>query len=278
MAHAERVADLVRELGGTPPQARPAEDYARLFPRMNDEADALHFARDLEERLVRAYLEGLRLLPDSRPAPRRPPRSPPTRPRTWPWCTRWPAARRRRSRSSRGRCERRAAARCCSARPPRRSRSARPGRAPPTPPTPTSSSACSASSAGSRPPTRARSRATRSSRRSAGCCSATSASTCAGWSRRSAGARPRATAPAPKAGLDFASRRAFARSALELERETVDTYQDVLHQLPQRPPAAAARLDHGLRRAARGRAAPGARRGSALAQLALTGTVTERCG
>ena len=41
-------------------------------------------------------------------------------------------------------------------------------------------------------------------------------------------ARPRATAPAPKTGLDFASRRAFARSALELERTTVDTYQDVL--------------------------------------------------
>jgi hypothetical protein len=65
LAHAERVANLVREVGGTPPKTRPAEDYARLFPPMNDEADALHFARDLEERLVRAYLEGLRLLPDS---------------------------------------------------------------------------------------------------------------------------------------------------------------------------------------------------------------------
>ena len=63
--NAERVADLVRKLGGTPPKTRPAEDYARLFPRLNDEADALHFTRDLEERLVRAYLEGLRLLPDS---------------------------------------------------------------------------------------------------------------------------------------------------------------------------------------------------------------------
>lgn len=41
-------------------------------------------------------------------------------------------------------------------------------------------------------------------------------------------ARPRATAPPPKVGIDFASRRAFARSALELERATVDTYQDVL--------------------------------------------------
>jgi Ferritin-like domain len=62
--HAARVADLVRQVGGTPPQARSAEDYARLFPRMRTGADALHFARDLEERLVRAYLEGLRLLPD----------------------------------------------------------------------------------------------------------------------------------------------------------------------------------------------------------------------
>jgi ferritin-like protein len=41
-------------------------------------------------------------------------------------------------------------------------------------------------------------------------------------------ARPRANAPAPKVGVDFADRRAFAASALELERETVDTYQDVL--------------------------------------------------
>jgi Ferritin-like domain len=64
IAHAERVADLVRRVGGTPPEARPAAEYARLFPRLNTEADALRFARDLEERLVRAYLEGLRLLPD----------------------------------------------------------------------------------------------------------------------------------------------------------------------------------------------------------------------
>ena len=39
---------------------------------------------------------------------------------------------------------------------------------------------------------------------------------------------PQATAPAPKVGIDFASRRAFARSALQLERTTVDTYQEVL--------------------------------------------------
>ena len=41
-------------------------------------------------------------------------------------------------------------------------------------------------------------------------------------------AGPRATAPPPKVGVDFTTRRSFARSALELERETVDTYQDVL--------------------------------------------------
>jgi Ferritin-like domain len=40
--------------------------------------------------------------------------------------------------------------------------------------------------------------------------------------------RPRAIAPPPKTGLDFSSRRAFARSALALERETVDEYEHVL--------------------------------------------------
>ena len=62
--NAARVAELVRGLGGTPPSARRPEDYAPLFPRMRTPEDALHFARDLEERLVRAYLEALRLLPD----------------------------------------------------------------------------------------------------------------------------------------------------------------------------------------------------------------------
>jgi ferritin-like protein len=39
---------------------------------------------------------------------------------------------------------------------------------------------------------------------------------------------PRATAPAPTVGIDFASRRAFAASALQLEREAVDSYVDAL--------------------------------------------------
>jgi hypothetical protein len=39
---------------------------------------------------------------------------------------------------------------------------------------------------------------------------------------------PRATAPAPTVGIDFGSRRSFAASALQLEREAVDAYRDVL--------------------------------------------------
>jgi hypothetical protein len=39
---------------------------------------------------------------------------------------------------------------------------------------------------------------------------------------------PRATAPAPTVGVDFANRRSFATSALQLERQVVDAYVDVL--------------------------------------------------
>ncbi len=42
------------------------------------------------------------------------------------------------------------------------------------------------------------------------------------------GKRSPAAAEAPPNGIDFANRRRFARSALELERRTVDTYRDVL--------------------------------------------------
>jgi hypothetical protein len=64
MTHAERLGALVRERGGTPPEGRPADEYARMFPRMRSEPDALRFATDLEERLVRAYLDALGSLPD----------------------------------------------------------------------------------------------------------------------------------------------------------------------------------------------------------------------
>jgi Ferritin-like domain len=62
--HVERVSALVRDLGGTPPEGRTAREYAPMFPVLSDEATALQFARDLEERLVRAYLDALRSLPD----------------------------------------------------------------------------------------------------------------------------------------------------------------------------------------------------------------------
>jgi hypothetical protein len=63
--HVERVAALVRDLGGTPPEPRPQREYRQMFPRMSREEDALSFAGDLEERLVRAYLDALRSLPQA---------------------------------------------------------------------------------------------------------------------------------------------------------------------------------------------------------------------
>jgi hypothetical protein len=64
LRHSERLSELVRALGGEPPAGRSAEEYASMFPRMRSRADALHFAADLEEQLVRAYLDALRSLPD----------------------------------------------------------------------------------------------------------------------------------------------------------------------------------------------------------------------
>jgi hypothetical protein len=64
LVHVERLSALVRDLGGTPPEGRAQSDYRRMFPRMRDRRDALHFASDLEERLVRAYLDALRSLPE----------------------------------------------------------------------------------------------------------------------------------------------------------------------------------------------------------------------
>jgi rubrerythrin len=62
--HVRRVSELVEALGGTPARARRPDEYARAFPRLNGPADALRFAEDLEERLVRAYLDALRKVPD----------------------------------------------------------------------------------------------------------------------------------------------------------------------------------------------------------------------
>jgi hypothetical protein len=60
--HAERLAELIRELGGEPPEGRPREEYEPQFPLMRTSEEALRFAADLEERLVRAHLDALRTL------------------------------------------------------------------------------------------------------------------------------------------------------------------------------------------------------------------------
>lgn len=62
--HVIRLGGLIRDLGGDPPPGRSSDEYARTFPRLRNAEDALRFAEDLEQRQVRAYLEGLSELPD----------------------------------------------------------------------------------------------------------------------------------------------------------------------------------------------------------------------
>jgi Domain of unknown function (DUF4439) len=61
--HTERLSELIRELGGEPPAGRPPEDYEPQFPLMRTAAEALRFAADLEEQLVRTHLDALQTLP-----------------------------------------------------------------------------------------------------------------------------------------------------------------------------------------------------------------------
>jgi rubrerythrin len=63
-AHVRRLEELIRGLGGTAARSRTPDEYARSFPRMRDGDDALRFAEDLEERLVRFYLQALPALPE----------------------------------------------------------------------------------------------------------------------------------------------------------------------------------------------------------------------
>ncbi|HEX2126890.1 MAG TPA: ferritin-like domain-containing protein [Thermoleophilaceae bacterium] len=64
--HVRRLEELIRGLGGTAARSRTPDEYARSFPRLRNRDDALRFAEDVEERLVRYYLQALRRLPDSR--------------------------------------------------------------------------------------------------------------------------------------------------------------------------------------------------------------------
>ena len=54
--HVRRLEALVTERGGESARPRTRAEYARSFPRLADGRASLRFARDLEERLIRAYL------------------------------------------------------------------------------------------------------------------------------------------------------------------------------------------------------------------------------
>ena len=65
-AHAARLGALVSRLGGEPAAGRGPGGYDESFPVMRRAADALRFAADLEEELVRTHLDALRTLTDER--------------------------------------------------------------------------------------------------------------------------------------------------------------------------------------------------------------------
>ncbi len=62
--HVRRLEALIRARGGASARSRTPDEYARSFPLLAGPGDALRFAADLEERLVRAYLQALPKLPD----------------------------------------------------------------------------------------------------------------------------------------------------------------------------------------------------------------------
>jgi rubrerythrin len=62
--HVRRLEELLHGLGATPAPGRTQAEYARSFPVMDSPDAALHFAEDVEERLVRNYLEALAKLPE----------------------------------------------------------------------------------------------------------------------------------------------------------------------------------------------------------------------
>lgn len=62
--HVRTLERLIRDLGAPSARPRTADEYARSFPRLSTADDALRLAEDLEERLVRVYLEALADLPD----------------------------------------------------------------------------------------------------------------------------------------------------------------------------------------------------------------------
>jgi hypothetical protein len=62
--HAARLERLVRDLGGRPTPPKTDDEYARSFPRLRGQRDALRFAVDVENMAVRFYIEALPKLSD----------------------------------------------------------------------------------------------------------------------------------------------------------------------------------------------------------------------
>jgi rubrerythrin len=57
--HAARLIETIEAMGGEPNPAKTPEEYARAFPALRRQDDALRFAIDLENAAVRLYNEAL---------------------------------------------------------------------------------------------------------------------------------------------------------------------------------------------------------------------------
>ena len=64
--HVRRVTAIVRKLGLEPARARSLEEYRRTFPALESGRDVLRFSVDLENRVIRAYVDGLAHTADDR--------------------------------------------------------------------------------------------------------------------------------------------------------------------------------------------------------------------
>jgi rubrerythrin len=64
--HALGLRQAIRELGGTPNQAKAAQEYAKGFPRLRSQSDVLRFALELENAAVAAYGDAIPKLSDRR--------------------------------------------------------------------------------------------------------------------------------------------------------------------------------------------------------------------
>jgi rubrerythrin len=57
--HADALTQAIKQLGGTPEKAKPADEYAKGFPALKSQTDVLKFAVDLENTAVAAYIDAI---------------------------------------------------------------------------------------------------------------------------------------------------------------------------------------------------------------------------